>query len=367
MLYFASDLHITLLMWKNKKELAGDSYRALNALADAIIEQDAAKEAGEDSALILAGDVFDKRSVRGTDNLNFRRFVEKLVNQDIQVYFIQGNHDRDQSSNCEAGGAIPIHNKLEYLCGHSIYGIDYMPKPELRAAVENAPACDILILHCSFQHLIHYEGAAFFSTEDIPEHIKNVVVGDTHVTNLTPLRGTGAIISPGALHPCNLSQGGQHGFWTYPNAGCESEDPEECWQFHEIPTRPIYRYLVQTEEELLSVDAICSQFESEKNLEPIMELRYVSDLTDRVATVAQKYKGKVVFFLNTSATGKILRTEELKELQDDFKNMSMVESVGFVVNRDKEPGMHEFLSSLLTNTNISEIVDGKVQELSNDS
>ena len=61
MLYLSADLHLTKYVWKQRKTLKGDSYRAFMRMAQQII----ADPVDEPKTVILAGDVVDTRTLDG--------------------------------------------------------------------------------------------------------------------------------------------------------------------------------------------------------------------------------------------------------------------------------------------------------------
>ena len=248
MIYMAGDLHLIRYIWREKQELDGDSYRALHAMVDAIVKD----KTNEKKLLLLAGDNFDRNRIDGRTLDEFTKAVDKLSDNDVMVAFVQGQHDRNDPPHAQVQGAVWLHNRTITFDDRKIAGLDWHCRDDLHEALKNVPECDILVMHQSFEHMIGYGMAADLELADVPKHVKNILVGDIHVQELQEHR-KGWCLSPGPLHPCNISQGGQKCFW---KLSYGSNKPEGVF----IPTRPIWR-IRATEDATLT-----EMFESEVDI-----------------------------------------------------------------------------------------------------
>jgi DNA repair exonuclease SbcCD nuclease subunit len=350
MIYAAADLHLTELVWKSRRELFGDSFKALDRLATSIIADEL--PTGETKHVILAGDVLDTQKISGHTLQAFTTFVDRLYEHSIPVYYIIGNHDVTTLSALGIQGAIPLHQKITEMDGRKIYGLDWMPREHLKEAVQTVPECDILVLHCMFEHMINFEASCDLSLEEIPPTVKNIIVGDIHITKKVDFRKHGVCISPGALHPCNISQGGAHGFYKLAQGSAE-------WVFQAIPTRNIHRYALETSEELSQALEELNTIEvRSEELKDLVEITYKTDLNAEVDKMLEALKSKFIFFRNPNSTGKMLSSEDLKKVQLDLESISPIEGLSTFVSQEEEPEVYALLSNILSSaTSASDILE----------
>ena len=351
----AADLHLARRIWKSRPDLEKDSFLALAALSGALLHQGNPKP----TALLLAGDIFDASKLDGSTLNAFTMFADELYEADVPVYFVQGNHDYDKMPHAQVQGNTCINEQLVEIDGQKVYGLDWRPRQQLRAALESVPECDLLLLHAAFEHLLGFEGAYDLSLEDIPPHVKNVFVGDIHVRDTTRLNGKGWCVSPGALHPCNMAQGGPHGYVTW--EGGESE-----FEFVDIPTRDIIRCQVEAEtclEELAQILANSTPAEGYDHLAPIVEIKFPNEFTDAVTRLVLKHDGTFPFFVKGSAAGKSLTIAELKKYQESFQRMNLADSLDVIVDPEAQPRLFGLVEALLQSNNPQDVIDQEMERL----
>lgn len=339
MIIYLSDLHLTRWTWLSRKDIEGDSFRALKELENIIKAQ--ASVVDEETAVILGGDVFDTAKVDGPTLEAFASFVDGLFESGIDVHFIQGNHDRNDIPIAEVQGAHSLHKKLVTLAGATVYGLDWAPKEEIQAALKEVPPCDYLVLHGMMQHLVNFEAAADFKMEDIPAHVKNVLVGDIHVTachTLPDLRGF--CVSSGSLVPCTVKEAGQKYMAAISANGSLTWLP--------IPTREIVRFDVRAQDKFDMMVSTLPDIQARglTNYEPIIDIVYTPELSEAVNTLPTLYTG-LKFFLKTVAAGKLLGSQDLLDAQKDFREMSMELSLHTLVDPVGDRRLHEFLLGCL--------------------
>jgi DNA repair exonuclease SbcCD nuclease subunit len=357
-IFLGADWHIDRRIWKSRSDLEGDTYRALKRMKDAVL-----KHPAEHKAVILAGDIFNTRKVDGLSLLHVTEFIEELYEEDISVFFIQGNHDRDAISALEIQGAVPLHGQLVEIGNKKVYGLDWMPRTELKQAVQDAPPCDLLVLHCMFNHLVTFTNAADLDLDDVPEHVQNVLVGDVHIRDVSMLPNSGGFCcSPGSLHPCDITQDGPHGMniWTdgFPNDRLV------------IKTRKIMRFVVPEEEteaeeylEDLRDTLQAVEPSVQLDLEPIVEIKTPTRHTAKVDNIEQRFKEKFRFFVRKSATGKILSSAELAAAREEMGEINLLGGLPAFVNREEEPEVFELLEKVLMDPNATAIIQEMVEEV----
>jgi len=360
MIAFSADLHLRRFMWRSRRDMDGDGFHALASMRDSLIRRWRSSP-DPDLHVILGGDIFDEKRVDGATLHAFTSFVDDLYKEGVEVYFVQGNHDFDAVEPLPSvQGATHIHGRSVELDGKVIYGLDWQCKTDLPLALDSVPACDFLILHQMFEHLVHFEAAADLSLDDIPLHVGNVLVGDVHVRDITSLRGSGVCISPGPLQPCNIEQGGPHGAYILEEGAAE-------WEFVPHATRRIHRFSVQVVEDLEEVCALLKELAGSPaeadGLEPIVEVRYPTKLANEVGEVLG-VASNVKVFSRPLATG-LVSEDHLIQARKSMSDLSLQSSLSvFCDPADKRP-LYDFLSGCLAGNEdieIQRIVDKGVPD-----
>ena len=345
MIYWSADWHLTRYTWNQRRELDGDSYKALDSVVDLILSQPK-----EGKTLIIAGDIFNGCKADGMTLDAFTKAVDRLYEQDIKILFIQGNHDHNIIPIPSVQGCVHIHKKLVTVDGYKIYGLDWLPREQLHEELKQVPECDILVMHASFQHLLGFEGAYDLTLDDIPAQVRNIVTGHIHVMDITKFRGEGLCVSPGPTHPCDITESNAKGIYSTSPASTPT------FTFNPIPHRPILRLTLSGE---AAIGLVSSQLDELKGniYRPLVEIKYPLVLREQVAALVAKHPDKV-FFLDASRFGKL----NLKEGERmTYERATLESSLPHLVNVKTETELYNFIHGLLTG-DPKEIIDRKLAE-----
>lgn len=217
---FTADFHIGGCVTKNRGFFVLDTVKAKTALQNTIIKHGV-------KHLYLAGDTFDKNRVTEDVAKIWWDFCTFCTNNNCRIYLIPGDHELDANWDGESGGlpeaicpwVINMSHKTYDIDGYIISGIpNYRDHKKIKELLQNHGPCDVLLMHTAFRHLLGFEGAFSVGLEDIPSCVKNVVVGDVHITDRTAIpQGGGYVFSPGCLHAQETPQLGQHYGWLTDN------------------------------------------------------------------------------------------------------------------------------------------------------
>ena len=311
-------------------------------------------------AVVLAGDIFDRDRIEGPTLRAFATFVDELYTRGIPVYFIQGNHDLDREDPLPGvEGALSLNGKLENICGVRVYGLDWMPREQLKEALLTVPECDVLVLHAKMKHLCGFGIAADLSLDDIPERVRHVVVGDIHVPDQTELRGKGFCISPGGLHPCTLAETREKCY-----AVLDTKDPWS-WTLLALDSRPIEHVLVLTEQDVqMAMSKIVHVVSTSRpGFEPLIEIRYATAFSNLLDGFYKMTEGKAFLFPKPSTTGKILESADLEEARKSFREITLHGALSTVVDRTKEPEVFGFVDELLQVPDGTAVVDRIMEDI----
>jgi DNA repair exonuclease SbcCD nuclease subunit len=346
MLYISADNHLSRLVWKRRKELAGDSYRAFQAMVDAIIGDNVA----ESKTLLLAGDITDNEEIEAATFNALDTAAQKLSDANIPVFYIIGNHDLDEPNWPAQVGFVSLNGRTARIDDRRVHGLDYRPSEELLPMLQQLAPCDILVIHQSFEHLLAIQNAFDLRLDDIPAQVGNVVVGDIHKPDLTALRGTGWCLSPGSTIARKISETHVPGFWSL-GASITARPV-----FHKLPHRQILRTEIKAPEELASL-AQCLGGTPE--LLPLVELAYPLELAVVVEQFMAENQGRAAFFPRPGTTGKMLAEEAQRPV---FDRLTLEGALPLLRLTDKDPETHDFLRTLLTHPNVGDYLDQRIGE-----
>ena len=346
MLYISADNHLMRFVWKRRKEVEGDALRAFTTMVDAIVG-DPVKEP---KRLLLAGDITDKAELDAATFHCLDDAAEKLADAEIPVFYIMGNHDIDVPDWPGELGFVSLNNKTARIDDRRVHGLGYLSREMLHPALGRLLPCEILVLHQTFEHLLPFEDSFDMRMDDLPGGIANVVVGDVHTPNLTSLNGKGWCLSPGSTTPRRISETHTPGYWRLAK---DAEKPE----FFELPHRRILRTEVRTLEELQGLVAACS-VTVKGAMQPLLELAYPLELSAAVEEFMAAQQGLAVFFPRPGTTGKMLADESVRPVFDKLTLEGALPMLGL---EKKDPPVHTFLHDLLTNANVNDYLDQKIE------
>lgn len=270
----AADLHLRETIWRSRRDVSGDAYAAWGQLIGMVLKDPGA-------ILLLGGDVFHTHAPSSMDELAFATGMRRLMMKGHAVYGVAGNHDDEDYYRPQLFGMeiLPEGEAVE-VGGITVAGIPYHRSAEqLAQALADAPACDILVMHAGFRHLLGFEEACQCEQQDIPEHVGMVLNGHVHVYNVT-----GKVYSPGSLSPNSVSEfGAGHGAFRI-----DTEKTEVVW--HPIHTR----HFVTVRWDDAPPSIACSI----GGRLPVINLIYNSTQTAAVETFKQENEGRALFLDN---------------------------------------------------------------------
>ena len=335
MLFGVADLHLCKHIWTDRKDIKGDSLQAFRDIAEDIIQ----RSKGTHASLIMAGDIFEKKTIDGYTLRRYDETIKLLYNAGIYIYFIQGNHDKGEVALPDAAYNPNIHHLINLsiveLDGKNVLGLDWVPRNELIERMNQfTQDIDILILHTAFKHLLGFEGAYSLSIDDIPANFKNVFVGDIHITNIMSLPNGGKIISPGAIHACDKSQDKPKGYFDL----TDLSNPE----FIEIDYRRIYHETIVDSQDLddLQRKLIVDFHPPMSKYEPIIDIKYNQKFSDEINRLTVRFPN-YKYFLQGVREESVLLEEHIA-----YEQATLAGSLSEVMpEADKD---FEFMQSILS-------------------
>lgn len=194
---FTADLHLEDGAWSTRPGIYGDAYYSFKQIIDYCIRHRL--------PLILGGDVLEKKSNAARPIAKLCEGLTEMQNEDLEVFYIQGNHEYDRNAPWLSVHPWPIHiHKVPYnIRGAQVYGLDWLPRGEIQAAFKEVPSnTDVLIVHQVWKDFMGNVGRTECDLFDV-HHVQTVLAGDFHVTKtVTATNAQGQpiqMLSPGSI------------------------------------------------------------------------------------------------------------------------------------------------------------------------
>jgi DNA repair exonuclease SbcCD nuclease subunit len=262
---------------------------------------DKARKAGV-TTILNSGDILDKNRQR-TCNIRELKMIDRyLVDHNMTMYTITGNHDLDSPTWLETlfdreqgPGIVPVDNKMvmEPVSGYTIGGIPGHNATELKATLENTPAAnlpDILLWHGGvdgFMGFSAYQVTARELMEAAPS-IKFIALGDLHIHGYEDIDGR-LIGYPGSTEMCSISEDPRKYMVVV------EVDDDGCRKANDLvlDTVPVYKICFTTQEEADTMLQWKKSVQAEEF--SLIHLTYTQDFVDTTrAFIAQIDEQKTV-------------------------------------------------------------------------
>lgn len=246
---FCADTHLADGAWTTRPAIYGDSYYSFSQIVDYCIEHRL--------PLVLGGDVLEKKSNSARPIAKLCECLSRMQNEELEVYYIQGNHEYDRNAPWLSVHPWPMHmHKVLYnIRGAQVYGLDWLPKGDIQTALREIPAnTDILITHQVWHDFMKNVGRPECALTDV-HHAKIVLAGDFHVTET--VTGVNAqnqpitMLSPGSTCMQDISESADKYFFVI----SRQEDNSFYVDNKKLKTRSFASYVVKDAETL---DSLCA-------------------------------------------------------------------------------------------------------------
>lgn len=273
-----SDTHLGLVQY-NSEEREKDIYDVFNQAVDTSIKDHV-------DFVIFAGDIFHTPNPNGTAIMNMAHALKKLKQNNIESFFILGEHD---ISRIRSYPVPYVYHKLEfsqyigegkpaYYKDAMLLGFDKIRKSEMPEFEEKFQKADALAKeHNGHKILVMHQGltevnkfAGELSANDLPKNFTYYAMGHLHDKFLKSFNQlNGPLAYPGSIE-LTTSEGikdTQKGFY---EVDISTSEAKPTWI--ELERRPQYSAVTKFENIVETVDEITEKFrESQKK--PIIELK----------------------------------------------------------------------------------------------
>ena len=241
-------------------------------------------QAKDAEAILHGGDLLDGTRPSPWLAGQLLRFHNALKQANIPFLVVSGNHDKTMphwvevlgEDSSSGGGMRLIDNTMTTLpSGVRVWGIPFMPKDQLREALANAPECDVLVSHFTYDKFASFPGADLITEADFTSKFQVALIGDIHVTQGHLLQNGAQIISPGSTELCSASE---------PLEKFVTElvfDKDQVLEHVDmripLPTRKVLTYRIDNDADLQDV---VEKLHLNKEGDPIVFVKYNPDVPD---------------------------------------------------------------------------------------
>jgi hypothetical protein len=249
---FCADLHLEDGAWASKSAIYGDAYYSF----DQIIEYCIAHKL----PLILGGDVLERKQNLARPITKLCRGLSRMQHAQLNVYYIQGNHEYDRNAPWLSIHPWPIHlHDTGVFFGPqndiNVYGLDWLPRGEIQEAFKTLVPedTDILVTHQVWKDFMGNVGRTECELTEV-HHVQVVLAGDFHVTKVAesvnaqgqPIR----MLSPGSTAMQDMGEDPHKSFFVI----CEHEG-QIVFAPKKLKTRGAKTYVVK---DIETLDALCA-------------------------------------------------------------------------------------------------------------
>lgn len=215
---FTADLHLDDGAWSTKPGIYGDAYYSFDQIIDYCI--------AHQLPLILGGDVLERKQNLARPITKLCKGLSRMQHAQLNVYYIQGNHEYDRNAPWLSIHPWPIHlhdTGVEFH-GVRVWGLDWLPRGDIQEAFKTlVPAdTDILVTHQVWKDFMGNVGRTECELTDV-HHVHTVLAGDFHVTKtVESVNAQGKpikMLSPGSTAMQDMGEDVQKSFFVI----CEHE------------------------------------------------------------------------------------------------------------------------------------------------
>lgn len=205
----ASDLHLSSRVWRHRP-IEGDSYYAWLQVVEYAVDLAV-------DAVILAGDVLDKQANLSEPIAALVSGIERLIANGVAVYYIQGQHEMQQTPWLALNhAAMSLHRNEARFNDLHVVGHDYASEAVLKEwlASEQVRQANVLVCHQVWQDFMGGLTSPQAEFSDIPDGIDLLITGDFHEhIKRKVVRKSGkalCVLSPGSTHMRSIAEPTSH-------------------------------------------------------------------------------------------------------------------------------------------------------------
>jgi DNA repair exonuclease SbcCD nuclease subunit len=347
--------------------MVGDSYHSLAQIVDYCIENEL--------PLIAGGDLFDKPDPDPVSVNVMCREMDRMQEDGLPVYFIQGQHERVRRNLGEEHGRpewmrvhpwpTHVHGQTFEIDGATFYGLDWTPKEHIEEAFDNIPdEASVLVAHQVWSEFmggwIPSECELSMLLVRAPQ-IKHVLTGDFHehteacypagpdVDELT-------MYSPGSISMRSISEPSNKCFYHFRDGNISSE-PGHSMSHHNLETRHFDEVAIEHEDDLHELSVLVNQGERLDSLpeviaKPLLRVAYLDTIPDVYNRIRATVGDQAYLF-----TSPVTVEQDSPEVEDqerrDVIDQGLAGALGLVV--DPDSAEYQTAMRLLSSSGITDL------------
>lgn len=341
---FCSDIHLKKLIWKNRPQLHSDTYNSFNFVAQYCKDNNC--------DLVLGGDVFDSPYPSTEDILVAKNVISLVKESGNEVFWIDGNHDVSNPSWASLLDVVNINRKQFCFKGIKFYGFSYTPEAFVPGVLGEIPKdTNILVCHQLLDLAAPFAGTYNMKAENVPDFIHTVLLGDVHEheTYYEPTTGKEFKYN-GSTAFLRTNEPDEKFFYH-----AKFSDKVNAFEFNsiQIPTRPVYRELINDKDD---IDSFVSFFNSRKSdfekEEPIVILTYEPSLFELFTFLPDLKRYSHVWTI-PNHTSKQSKDISSISVSSDISSKDILKEL---INSDKNETLFNFCSELLESPDFNEVI-----------
>lgn len=333
------DAHLDPLIWKARHRVAGDAEAAFKSVVDLAIELHL--------PLVLAGDVFDHVNPPTPIILFFRQQMDRCQEECIDVYFIQGNHDKRREG-VPLASALHHHPRwldvvdgLVEIGGLWCQGLDYDTRERIQAkigAMHNRRRPQVLFLHQAVRQHLRFEDAWNADLEWVPDDVPLIVLGDLHAQLSGPVRDGQAAVYTCSTHPRSLRELESH--------HCLIVNQDLTWERQELPVRAIREFRLTANDQVGEVERWLEECPRGHFL-PVAWLKHTPDVQSECMRLEAEKDEAIVVREGYTAVSEMEIEDQLGAPVDAESLINIEQLLGTLIDPQAEAEAFSFVLELL--------------------
>lgn len=348
-----ADTHLCLRNIKKHRTMTYDSLYSFSQITDLCILHNA--------NLLIAGDVFDSIKPDPITVSWFVKSLNKLKDHNLSLYYIQGQHDKSEvpwPSICE-NAILLLANPIKISigdCNHTIMGLSWAPQEQALSLYKNASkySPDIFVGHQVWKEFNY--GVSEIAFANIPQS-NTLILGDYHkpiakqiIIEHKEFESITSVYSPGSTSLMSIDEPEEKSVLLFSNG---LEAPTKII----LNTRPIYRRIITTAEDIISLLSESFESSDSKFPFPILEVKFNPSINGAREQIAKRFSTSTHLWIKPILSEEDFNTNIDINNQEPTKNQIQV-AISEIKNiKEREIASRLWGSEDITEE-LSEMVEG---------
>jgi len=330
-------------IWTKYKSVVGDAFAGFESFIDLGIELHL--------PIVLLGDIFDTVKPSPMVMRFFRKQMDRCVAENIPVFAIQGNHDKQpvpwyvacHDGVRHIGDGTPVH-----INGVDCVGFDYALRETIEeqvaelAQLERRPQC--LMMHQAAKQALRFEGKWNVDLELVPSDIPLILMADIHTPWHAKIRDGQNAYYTGPSSPREIGQIGPK--------SCILVNTDLSSERLPITYRQILRVNATAPDQLSAAEAWLADLPGGQILPPLLWLLHTPECLERVVQLKASVADKdIIVVSETVASVAEMQLQLDGEEKEREALLSVPDLLNQLVDPEVDERLHTFILALLDSGN----------------